>query len=254
MKHFRFAGILLFSLLLLAGTVHAQSDLLVDTAQIQLWPEYDQPSMLVIYTLELSDSQPLPADVTVRIPAGVGDPMAVAVLESTGLVTRQYTRNVDGEWAEITLEADFPVIQIEYYDPALSQANPQRSYDFTWNADFAVDNFIFSVKQPVNAVDFSVIPSLGIGQTDSDGLLTYSASFGSLAANQTFDVSISYTKNDSTLATESIALGSGTSTSQPATVGALPWWGWVLVGIGVLQLVGGVEYNFISTKKAPASK
>ncbi len=254
MKRLRFAALLLVFALMLAGTVHAQTDLLVNTAQVQLWPEYDQPAMLVIYTLELADTQPLPADVTVRIPASVGDPMAVAVLEDTGLVTRQYTRTVDGEWAEITLESDLPVIQIEYYDSALSQADPQRSYDFTWSADFAVDNFVFSVKQPVNAVDFSVIPSLGTGQTDSDGLMTYSASFGSLAANQSFQLSLSYTKNDTTLATESFVLNSGTTTSEPATVGSLPWWGWVLMVLGVVLLAGGVVFYIRSTKQPAPSK
>lgn len=254
MKRLPFAALLLVYTLLLAGTVHAQTDLLVNTAQVQLWPEYDQPAMLVIYTLELSEDQPLPADVTVRIPASVGDPMAVAVLEETGLVTRAYTRTVDGEWAEVTLETDYPVIQVEYYDPALSQADPQRSYDFTWSADFAVDNFIFSVKQPVNAVDFSVIPSLGIGQTDSDGLMTYSASFGSLAANQSFQLSLNYTKNDTTLATESFVLNSGAPVTDPATVGSLPWWGWVLMGLGMVLLVVGAVFYIRSNKQPAPSK
>ncbi|MEJ2757543.1 MAG: zinc ribbon domain-containing protein [Anaerolineales bacterium] len=254
MKRLRVAALLLAFTLLLAGTVHAQSDLLVNTAQVQLWPEYDQPAMLVIYTLELADAQLLPADVTVRIPASVGDPMAVAVLEESGLVTRQYTRTVDGEWAEITLETDFPVVQIEYYDSALSQEDPQRSYDFTWNSEFAVDSFVFSVKQPVNAVDFSTVPSLGIGQTDSDGLMTYTASFGSLAANQSFQLSLSYTKNDTTLATESFVPNSGTTASEPATVGALPVWGWVLIGVGVVVIAGGAVFYIRSNRKATPSK
>lgn len=252
MKQIRFAMILLVFTLLLAGTAQAQSELAVNTAQVQLWPEYDQPAMLVIYTLELAADQPLPADVTVRIPASVGEPMAVAVLEDDGgLVTRQYTRTVDGDWAEITLETDYPVVQVEYYDDALNQAEPQRSYTFTWEADFPVDNFVFSVKEPVNAVDFTTLPDLGAGVTAADGLLTYSASFGSLAANQSFQFSLGYTKNDTTLATESF-LGGGSTTTEE-TIGGLPLWGWVLVGVGALILIGGGTYYITSQRKTSVS-
>ena len=40
---------------------------------VELWPEYDQPTVLVIYRANLSDDVPLPATVTFRLPEHVED-------------------------------------------------------------------------------------------------------------------------------------------------------------------------------------
>ena len=236
--------ILIFTLLLgliLSMPAGAQSNLAVDVLQVQLWPEYDQPSMLVIYTLELSETQPLPVDVTVRIPKSVGIPSAVAVLEDATLVTREYTRAVNGDWAEITLQADFPQIQIEYYDTTLSQQDQPRKFDFRWLADYDINNLIVSVRQPVNASEITITPSLGSGVQGPDGLLIYSSSMGPIPAGQTFDLSLSYNKNDTTLSILSDSSTAPDSQSQPAAtiVGPLPIWAWGLIGLGVVVLVGG---------------
>ena len=236
--------ILIFFLLLgliISVPAGAQSNLAVDVLQVQLWPEYDQPSMLVIYTMQLSDTQPLPVDVTFRIPKSVGVPSAVAVLENGTLVTREYTRAVNGDWAEITLQADFPQIQIEYYDTALSQQDQPRKYDFHWSSDYAVGNLIASVRQPVNANGITITPSLGSGVQGSDGLLIYSSSLGPVPAGQSFDLSLSYNKNDTTLSVFSDSSTAPDSQSQPAATisGQLPIWAWGLIGLGVVVLVGG---------------
>lgn len=254
MKQLRFAVILLASMFLLAGNVQAQADLSVNTVQVQLWPEYDQPAMLVIYTLELGTDQALPAEVSVRIPASVGDPLAVAVLEDDGLITRQYTRTVDGDWADITLETDFSVIQIEYYDTALDQRDPERSYTFSWEADYTVDNLVISVKEPPNAVGFNVLPSLGIGQAGSDGLMTYANNFGSLAANQVFNLTLGYTKNDTVLGVDSVDQSSGATEADSSSGGLLPVWGWVLVGVGVAVLALGGVFYYRSQQEVSVSK
>ena len=97
MKRFRLHLTLLFILVLgFTGSVQAQSGLVFDSVQIQFWPEYDQPFMLVIYSLELPVDQALPVEFSVRIPARAGEPTAVAVLAGNSLVTNEYTRTESG--------------------------------------------------------------------------------------------------------------------------------------------------------------
>jgi hypothetical protein len=244
---FMLAFILLIGVAVPAG---AQSDLAVDFFQVQLWPEYDQPSMLVIYTIELNENQPLPVEVTVRIPKSVGVPTAVAVLEDATLVTREYTRELDGDWATLTLQADFPVIQIEYYDSALNQQNQLRTYDFSLVSDFNIDSLIVSIKQPVNASGMTIQPTLGSGFADSDGRTVYASSLGPLPAGQTFDLSLSYNKSDSTLSVGG-GQGSGSATQQQgiaSVTSQLPPWAWALVGLGVVVLAGGAILYFRSNR------
>lgn len=252
--------ILLTIALGLASAAQAQSGLLVDTVQVQLWPEYDRPSMLVILSIELSDEQPLPAPISVRIPASVGDPTAVAVLDTTGLVNREYTRSADGDWAEINLESDSRFIQVEYYDPALSQQDQPRSYEFTWSADFAVNDLIVGVKQPSTASGMQIEPNLGPGSTASDGLLTFTNSLGSIPAGQEVPVSLSYTKPDNILAIDSAPpdVISQPPVTESAAQGDFPTWGWVIIGLGVVVLAAGaivfIRNNSTTTESSYRNK
>ena len=52
--------------------VGAQNDITFAGLEIDLWPEYDRPDMLVIYRITLDNSVKLPAQLTLRIPAAVG--------------------------------------------------------------------------------------------------------------------------------------------------------------------------------------
>ncbi|MFO7564073.1 MAG: hypothetical protein R6X02_15610, partial [Enhygromyxa sp.] len=103
---------LLIGILVLVPAVGAQAALSFDLVQIQFWPEYDRLEMLVIYTFELPAEQSLPVEMSVRIPARVGAPTAVAVLEGIQLVTREYSVTEEGDWAVVTLTTDSPVVHM----------------------------------------------------------------------------------------------------------------------------------------------
>ena len=71
--------VILITLFIFAPAIKAQESPSLETLVIDLWPEYDQPSMLVIYKAELSPEVNLPAEITFRIPVEAGAPAVVAV-------------------------------------------------------------------------------------------------------------------------------------------------------------------------------
>ena len=71
--------IILFVLSIYIPSAQAQEAPRFETLTIDLWPEYDRPSMLVIYKGELSPAVSLPAEVTLRMPVEAGAPAVVAV-------------------------------------------------------------------------------------------------------------------------------------------------------------------------------
>ena len=78
-------AILLIALVFVPGLAQAQqNDVTLETLQIELRPEYDQPAMLVIYQARVSPSVQLPVEMAFRIPLAAGRPEIVAVLTETG--------------------------------------------------------------------------------------------------------------------------------------------------------------------------
>ena len=62
----------------------AQQDIPFSSVEVDLWPEFDRPTMLVIYHITLPAQAKLPAPMSLRIPASVGTPNAVAAKQPDG--------------------------------------------------------------------------------------------------------------------------------------------------------------------------
>jgi hypothetical protein len=247
--------ILLVMALLLPSSVQAQSSPSLAELEINLWPEYDNPGVLVMYRITLSSQTSLPVDLSFRIPAAAGEPFAVAAPQPEGLpINIAYTRQVSGQWANILFTATTSEIQIEYYDQTLPRSGDQRQFDFTWPADYSVDNLTLVVQQPLDATGMRISPSFGAGATGEDGLVYYNREVGQVNSGQPVEITLEYNKTTDTFSAQSLPV-------QPS--GPIPESGsgsfqlsqnWLLI-FGLLGgglIVGGVLWYLQSGRK-PAS-
>ena len=125
--------------LMIPAAALAQDDIRLSYLQVDLWPEYDRPEMLVIYRAQLAGDITLPVDVTFRIPAAVGAPNAVAVRQPDGnLLNAMYEQREEGVWSYLTVTATAPEIQLEYYDPQIEVNGADKQFEFAWLGDFDV--------------------------------------------------------------------------------------------------------------------
>ncbi len=221
--------------LLLPTSAAAQGPIRFSRVQVELWPEYDQPGMLVIYTASLASSVQLPAEITLRIPTAAGEPNAVAIQQMDGtLITAAHTREIRGEWAYITFTSALPGIWLEFYQEIPTNST-LRSYDYQWPADYGVDSLRISVQQPLGSYNMSTSPRLTSVNEDQNGLVYNAAEIGAVEAGESFNLSIQYEKPDNTLTAERLAVvPGGPIATAPATVDTIseyiPW------GIGILGL------------------
>jgi hypothetical protein len=236
---------LLFTLGVKAMDGLAQSEVSFLSLKVDIWPEYDQPSALVIYHIVLPAELDLPAELKIRIPTAAGEPNAVAVREADGtLLSVAYTRTVNGEWSEIAFVATMPQVQLEYYDPTLVKEGTKRSFNYQWPGDYAVEKLTIQVQQPVGANELKITPSMGNPTTGEDGLVYYSTEAGSLDVGQSFTLDLEYQKTSNTLTAEglqvqpSVPVG-GASSTQRVLMGVLPW---LLGGLGLLLIIGAVVW------------
>jgi hypothetical protein len=236
--------VLLAALVLLVPmAVHAQSTLTLPSAEVDLWPEYDRPDMLVIYHLTLPPSVSLPYEMTVRIPAAIGNPHALAARQPDGsLFNIPYTPQVNGDWSLIKFRATTLEVQVEYYDTGLQKNGADRHFVYNWPGDYAVNSLIVQVQQPVDTTDMRISPSLGGGQVGgTDSLTYYTAEEGAMAVGQSFTITIDYKKSTDrlsgpTVQVQSSAPLSSTTASRFTWTSLLPW---ALGVLGVLLIVGG---------------
>jgi hypothetical protein len=228
--------------LLVPGSAIAQDQVSLTSLQVDLWPEYDRHSLLVIYRAVLSADTAFPVDMTFRIPAGAGEPNAVAAKQMDGVpYDVKYVREIRGKWAFINFTTTAPEVQLEYYDITLQQDGDQRSYSYTWPGDYAVDKMVVQVQEAYNTTDIRISPSLGSGVSGDDNLTYYSAEVGTLDASQTFEIEVQYSKSDDTLSAEVLqVVPSAPIPERTTSINLLEIWPWMLAVLGAVLVIGGV--------------
>ena len=242
MKKFALFVLVALVIALMPFAAQAQAPLKLAEMEVDLWPEYDQPTMLVIYHITLPAATTFPTPMSIRIPAAAGKPNAVATLGPNGdLISINYDQQTSGEWSTLTFDATTPNVQVEYYDPSLVKDGQKRSYTYTWPGDYAVDTFKVQVQQPIGATDMSISSGMGEAQTDPNGLVYYNRTIGAVPAEQELTIDISYNKPNDDLSASSVPV-EPSGPIQPSTgsgfnaAAALPW---LLGGLGLLLIVGG---------------
>jgi len=248
--------ILLAAILLSPTLAGAQGDLSLAAVEVDLWPEFDKPSMLVIYSLTLPPGTSLPVEMEFLIPAGAGVPNAVAAMQPDGvLIDLKYEQTPGEDFSRLKFTALTPQIQIEYYDPSLEKDNDTRHYEYRWPGTYQVGRFRIEIQQPPSATSMRFSPSLESSSVYSDGLTYYSSDVGQLPLGQTFAINLEYQKENDDLTAPNMPVAPSAPIGE--TPGAettarefLPW----LIGVlGVLLIAGGAVWYWQSGRRTSSS-
>jgi hypothetical protein len=241
-----FILVVLIAILLTPGLASGQGQQKLASLEIELWPEYDRPEVLVIYRIGLPMNVSLPAALEIRIPASAGAPNAVAAKQPDGsLITIPYDTQTDGTWNVLSFTATTPETQLEYYDPGMIKEGSNRQFTYNWPGDYATDKLTVQVQQPFDATEMSISPDMGPAERGQDGLNYYTGDFGALEAGQTFKSTITYNKSSDTLTSTNLPVDSispidDSAQGRSRLMSSLPW----IFGIlgMVLLVAGGLWY------------
>jgi hypothetical protein len=234
----------MLAFLLIPVTVMAQTPVHLGLVTVDIWPEYDQPAVLVIDHIVLASDEVLPTTLVIHIPAGV-QINAVAMDDPVkGLINAPYDSTVQGDWLEIKFMTSSLRVQVEYY-AALSKAETTRHIVFEWLGDNKVDTLEINFLLPPAADHVEIIPSPTNTTTGQGGLTNYLIRTIAPPIGQPFTVTIDYQRQTDELSIASLPV-EAVSTPGNDTPGhislplILPW---VLGGIGgVLVAVGVIGY------------
>jgi hypothetical protein len=245
--------ILLLAWLIPAGA-NAQTQTAFASLSVDLWPEFDKPSMLVMYQFTLSPQTKLPAEIRLRIPAAAGVPNAVASCQPDGsCFNTTYEQQPAGDWSVLVFQATLPDLRVEYYDPQLTKDGTKRNFEYNWPGDYAVESFNIRAQQPVDAENMQVKPGTFSMAVGDDGFTYYSLDAGSVPAGQTVEVVISYDKTTDELSSSSMRVEpseplSSATTGRTSLTSALPF---VLGALGLALIIGGGVWYWKSGRQKP---
>lgn len=246
--------VLLFLPLILKASVSSPFEDFI----LALWPEYDHPGVLVIYTGTVKeDHLPLPLDL--RVPEETGLVLAVGQSDTeANLVPIAIEETKDGKWARTTLVRS--TFQIEFYfDPFLGTELREGSLTLQLNQPLSA--YHLAVQRPLVSDRFQISEPGAESFRDDHGFTYHRVHLDTLPAGMAKSISFSYFNREGMLSMERLeeTLGGSrggagpvdVSSSLPVTRYRLPTIEPLIV-LGVLSIVIG--YIFVRSNSSPKAQ
>ena len=226
----------------------AQEPVTFAALNVNFWPEFDQPNMLVIYEFVLAPDVSIPVDITLRIPADA-NLIAVAYQQDGGLLNAPFQEPiVDGDWQIVTLTVDTAsVYRIEYYSP-LTFNGDERQFNYLWPGDYPVDVMTFEVQIPPDTVEISSTPELTT-ERQANGLQYQAWSSDALNQGEQVPFTLTYTRTSDALTGDVQPMQAEPVDDNTAgRISLSNYLPYILGGVGFILIVAGGVYFWQSGK------
>ena len=189
---------------------------------VSVWPEYDDPSVLVIYDGQFANKDGFPREVAFLVPAGA-QVNATAYGDNNG----QYfntdpwkTEDAGNGSTRISFTLPQPSFHVEFYYNPL-KGSPDKTMDYVFTPVYPVDQMQLEIQQPLTATNFKTDPVAATQTARGHDFKYHVFNFSQVAAGQPVRVQVSYTKTDPSPSVESISVSPDAGSSNaPASAAA----------------------------------
>ena len=164
--------------------------------QLNLWPEYDDPRLLVIMAPKLDPSVSLPYTFSYGVPLAAQLGMACQILQDGAHDCQPQQSAVEGDTKTIAFSAPSQRdLFFEYYvDPFDGERPDLRQYTYSFLPPGDIGTLSVQIKQPKDAEGFAVEPAPQQTLTDSEGSSYLTYTFNEVKTGTPVDFSITYTR------------------------------------------------------------
>jgi hypothetical protein len=192
--------VLILGLMIFPAAAKAQGGTKLDSLNIQLLSEFDQPSMLVINQFVVSQDTTVPVQVTLRFPKE-GNLVAVAVETNGDLLNKNFEGPEEqGSWQQIKINVEsYDPHRIEYYQP-LTRDGKGRQFKYQWFGDYYVKEFQIAMLVPADSTMLTTSPVLQNTTTTANGTaITGTVTRNDLRMGNSFQFELEYQRTSDTL-------------------------------------------------------
>jgi hypothetical protein len=187
--------VLLTALVWQPGLANALSDSVFEKVNVTVWPEYGDPSVLVVYETHLSEALNFPREVTLSLPDEC-EVEKVSIQRTDGeLLPIAWDVHENGEWQQIHFAAVSPVSVLQCRGLGIEAEGSSRKFTFKWSSDAVVKTLFLAVYQPYGAGGLLIEPSLSQMDELDDGRKVYSQYYGQTTLDEGIVLDVEYEKD-----------------------------------------------------------
>lgn len=172
------------------------ADLRIARLQLSIWPEYDDPRVLLIIRGELAPGVAFPTHATLPVPKDA-ELIGAGMISELGELLLHPHRVIPGSASdalEITLPAPRFFAEL-YYDPFETSGDAKR-FTYTFEAPYPIAQLDIDIQKPYTASEFVTEPPAMAQESEGRDTTYHRFSYRGVAAGQPMTFTISYVKTD----------------------------------------------------------
>jgi mono/diheme cytochrome c family protein len=176
-----------------AGSDVSDTELRIARLRLSIWPEYDDPRVLIMFRGELAPRSTFPTSLTLSIPKGAEIIGAGRISEQNDLLLlpHQVTPGESHDSLEMDLTESRFFVEF-YYDPFGAGAN--KRFTYTLRPTYAIERLEVDIQQPLRATNFTTDPPPLRQETNQKGFTFHWFLQRDIDPGEVKSFTISYTK------------------------------------------------------------
>jgi len=162
--------------------------------RLSLWPEYDDPRVLVMLRGEMTPREAFPTSLVLPLPKGAEIVGAGMISEHNELLLHPHQVQSGDTHDSIQLNLPVPRFFLEFYYNPFTTNDPQKRFTYAAPTSYPIETLQVDIQQPLKATDFTVTPSPMERLSDNQGFTYYQFTYHNVPQNQSHLFHVAYTK------------------------------------------------------------
>jgi len=252
MKRNSFILLILFILMPMASGFAQNPVSVIDSLDIEIWPDYDRAAVLVLLTGRLPGDTQFPASVTLPLPQGAQINAVARIDSKDGDMKDDIYSSTDSSGMLTFITSDLR-FRVEYYLPYTVNKS-ERSFDYTWSAAITVSHLQLRVQRPTSAITLNTVPAAANVVRDGAGFDYHIFPAQAVPAGQPFTVHVDYQMTAAQLSATSLprqntGIQTPATTATPST-GSTINWALAAVVSGGLIIIAALIWQITSRRRS----
>ncbi|MBI3397698.1 MAG: hypothetical protein HY026_00410 [Deltaproteobacteria bacterium] len=172
------------------------SDLSIGRMRVAVWPEYDDPGILVIYDGRFKDEGLFPAETTFLVPKNAAISDACSLSPKGQHFCQLYKQKNAGDADEVRLKLPYPNFYLSFHINPFKEKKESKDFTYTVHMNHAADKLEVDIQRPLRAEAFKATPQAS-EVSEKKGFEHYLYLFENVSKGKAVDFKVEYVKKDS---------------------------------------------------------